>query len=460
MASPKQGSRKDFINSILFIVMIMAVGIATLFTPKENFSAYEKRTLAAFPTLSKESFFSGNFFKGIDSYYADHFIFRISITAFDKNIKALLGVQDDGVTLYADAPKTDQNNAVAVNQETQTEEKANDLASDAHLDTTDQSHDEDSDNFQNIKSIIVYQNRAIQMFGGSDRMIKSYAELANKYQDELGPNVTVYVMAIPVGSDFYLPEKIKKHVNREKNNIDTLNANLNPSIISVPAYDNLAKHTNEYIQFNTDHHWTALGAYYAYQAFCKAANITGLSLEAFTKKEIPNFLGALYYRTLSDDLKNNPDHVEYFMVPHETEAYFYLKDNSKPLHGKTYVEFAKGSNAYGVFLGGDYPLMKIVSDVKNKKKILIIKDSYGNAFSPYLTSHYEEVYIADYRYFNGNIKNLMQENKINEILLAHNTYVLNGAYAMGREKAMLTRAPVSFKKPKENIEPMGEDKNE
>ena len=267
-------------------------------------------------------------------------------------------------------------------------------------------------------------------------------------------------MAIPVGSDFYLPEKIKKNINREKNNIDTLNANLNPSIIPVPAYDNLAKHTNEYIQFNTDHHWTALGAYYAYQAFCKAANITGLSLEAFTKKEIPNFLGTLYYRTLSNDLKNNPDHVEYYIVPHETEAYFYLKDNSKPLHGKTYVEFAKGSNAYGVFLGGDYPLMKIVSDVKNKKKILIIKDSYGNAFSPYLTSHYEEVYIADYRYFNGNVKNLMQENKINEILLAHNTYVLNGAYAMSREKAMLTRTPVSFKKPKENIEPMGEDKNE
>jgi hypothetical protein len=460
MAAPKQADRMNFINSILFIVMIMAVGIATLLTPKEKFSAYEKRTLAVFPTLSKESFFSGNFFKGIDSYYADHFIFRISITAFDKKIKALLGVQDDGVTLYADAPKTDQNNAVAVNQETQTEEKANDIASDAHLDTADQSHDEDSDNFQNIKSIIVYQNRAIQMFGGSDRMIKSYAELANKYQDELGPNVTVYVMAIPVGSDFYLPEKIKKHVNREKNNIDTLNANLNPSIIPVPAYDNLAKHTNEYIQFNTDHHWTALGAYYAYQAFCKAANITALSLEAFTKKEIPNFLGTLYYRTLSDDLKNNPDHVEYYMVPHETEAYFYLKDNSKPLHGKTYVEFAKGSNAYGVFLGGDYPLMKIVSDVKNKKKILIIKDSYGNAFSPYLTSHYEEVYIADYRYFNGNIKNLMQENKINEILLAHNTYVLNGAYAMSREKAMLTRTPISFKKPKENIEPIGEDKNE
>lgn len=460
MAAPKQTSHKDLINSVLFIVIIMAVGIVTLLSPKEKFSSYEKRTLAAFPSLSKESFFSGNFFKGIDSYYADHFIFRISITAFDKNIKALLGVQDDGVTLYADAPKTEQNNAVAVNQETQTEEKANDLASDAHLDTSDQSHNEDSDNFQNIKSIIVYQNRAIQMFGGSDRMIKSYAELANKYQDELGPNVTMYVMAIPVGSDFYLPEKIKKHVNREKNNIDTLNANLNPSIIPVPAYDNLAKHTNEYIQFNTDHHWTALGAYYAYQAFCKAANITGLSLEAFTKKEIPNFLGTLYYRTLSTDLKNNPDHVEYYMVPHETEAYFYLKDSSKPLHGKTYVEFAKGSNAYGVFLGGDYPLMKIVSDVKNKKKILIIKDSYGNALSPYLTSHYEEVYIADYRYFNGNIKKLMQENKINEILLAHNTYVLNGAYAMSREKAMLTRTPVSFKKPKENIEPMGEDKND
>jgi hypothetical protein len=113
MAAPKQTSHKDLINSVLFIVIIMAVGIVTLLSPKEKFSNYEKRTLAAFPILSKESFFSGNFFKGIDSYYADHFIFRISITEIDNRIKSYLGVKDDGVMLYAESAPPQKNTAFA-----------------------------------------------------------------------------------------------------------------------------------------------------------------------------------------------------------------------------------------------------------------------------------------------------------------------------------------------------------
>jgi hypothetical protein len=454
MAAPKQTSHKDLINSVLFIVIIMAVGIVTLLSPKEKFSNYEKRTLAAFPSFSKESFFSGNFFKGIDSYYADHFIFRISITEIDNRIKSHLGVKDDGVMLYAESAPPQKNTAFAnkpspKNSKPATgEESARDSTTASTNEDTSQetasttrktsaSASGDQNDFQTIKSIIVYQKRAVQIFGGSEKMIKSYAELANQYKNELGPEVSVYVMAIPSGSDFFLPESIKKNVNREKNNIGLLNTYLSPSVISVAAYDNIAKHTNEYIQFKTDHHWTGLGAYYAYQAFCKAANLNPLALGDFTKKEIPHFLGTLYYRTLSEDLKENPDQVEYYMTPHETDAYYYLKESSKPIHGKTYVEFAKGSNAYGVFLGGDYPLMKIVTDVKNGKKIVVIKDSYGNAFAPYLTSHYEEVYIIDYRHFNGDLKSLMSKNKINEILLAHNTFMLNSSYTIAREREML-----------------------
>jgi hypothetical protein len=454
MAAPKQTSYKDLINTILFIVIITAVGITTLLTPKENFSAYEKRTLAAFPTLSKETFFSGNFFKGIDSYYADHFIFRISITEIDNRIKSYLGVKDDGVMLYAESATPQKNTAFAnkasptnlepASGEESTRDKTpastNEDASQETSSIPDKastSASADQNDFQTIKSIIVYQKRAVQIFGGSEKMIKSYAELANQYKEELGPEVSVYVMAIPSGSDFFLPESIKKNVNREKNNISLLNKYLSPSVISVAAYDNIAKHTNEYIQFKTDHHWTGLGAYYAYQAFCKAANLNPLALGDFTKKEIPHFLGTLYYRTLSEDLKENPDQVDYYMTPNETDAYYYLKDSTKPIQGKTYVEFAKGSNAYGVFLGGDYPLMKIVTDVKNGKKIVVIKDSYGNAFAPYLTSHYEEVYIIDYRHYKGDLKSLMSKNKINEILLAHNTFMLNSSYTIAREREML-----------------------
>jgi hypothetical protein len=455
MALEEKKQVSDLINAAMFIAIIFIVGISTFLMPKQSISTYEKRELAKFPAFNKESFSSGSYFKDIDTYYADNFMFRISITEIDKEIKSAFGVRNEGVTLYAEEASTKKEGAIPIGQDKPDESLlANPntpnpvqlpvpLANDGKnnlppaSDPVISNADNDLGDFQNIKSIIVYKNRAIQMFGGSERIVKSYAQLANQYKEELGPNVMVYVMAIPIGSDFFLPPQVKKNIDREKHNIDILNASLSPAVVSVRAYENISKHTAEYIQFNTDHHWTGLGAYYAYQAFCKSANINALELSQFEKKTIPNFLGTLYYRTLSNELKQNPDHVDYYMVPYQTQAQYFLKGSSKPISGKTYVEFAKGGNAYGVFLGGDFPLMKIFSDVKNGKKIVIIKDSYGNAFTPYLAAHYEEVYVVDYRYFKGNIKSLMRDNNINEILLAHNTFVLNGAFTINRERAML-----------------------
>ena len=82
--------------------------------------------------------------------------------------------------------------------------------------------------------------------------------------------------------------------------------------------------------------------------------------------------------------------------------------------------------------------MKVKTDQKNGKKILIIKDSYGNAFSPFLCAHYEEVYIVDYRYLKSNIKNLIKKHGINNLLFAHNMYVLNSTFTISQESNFLT----------------------
>ena len=81
--------------------------------------------------------------------------------------------------------------------------------------------------------------------------------------------------------------------------------------------------------------------------------------------------------------------------------------------------------------------MKIVSDIKNGRKILQIKDSYGNAFAPFLPAHFEEVYIIDYRYFNGNIKELIKKYGITDIIFSHNIYVINSSFTTFRETKML-----------------------
>ena len=82
-------------------------------------------------------------------------------------------------------------------------------------------------------------------------------------------------------------------------------------------------------------------------------------------------------------------------------------------------------------------MMRISSDNKNGRRIIVVKDSYGNAFAPYLTSHYEDVFILDYRYFNGSILSLMREYSIGELLFAHNTYVISSPYTSSRANGFL-----------------------
>jgi hypothetical protein len=293
--------------------------------------------------------------------------------------------------------------------------------------------------YQVVAAIIVYQNRALQIMGGVPSMTGPVVQAVNRYKQELGPDVTIYFMAMPIGSDFYLPRKVNQGVMREKIMIDHIHASLDPSVRSVRAYDRLAERTSDYIYFNTDHHWTGLGAYYAYRAFAQAARFDPLPLSALAKGEIPNFLGTLYHRTLSPALKAKGDSVEYYKIPNRTEARVYMGSSTATTGspGTLYAEYARGGNAYGVFLGGDFPLMRITSDVRNGRRIVVIKDSYGNAFVPYLSAHYEDVFVVDYRYYRGNIKSLIREHGIQNVLFAHNTFVVASGYTAQRALSFL-----------------------
>ena len=51
---------------------------------------------------------------------------------------------------------------------------------------------------------------------------------------------------------------------------------------SVDVRQTLAEHKDEYIYYRTDHHWTSLGAYYAYQQLCGALGLTPFDPAAHT----------------------------------------------------------------------------------------------------------------------------------------------------------------------------------
>ena len=122
-------------------------------------------------------------------------------------------------------------------------------------------------------------------------------------------------------------------------------------------------------------------------------------------------------------LEQNPDSVEYFIIPGDYECQVMYQGSDEWLETSMLAEYAEGANAYGVFLGGDNKLFKIQNQdptMKNGKKIAVLKESFGNAFVPFLSPHYSEVHVLDMRYWEGNLASYAAENGIDEILIMNN----------------------------------------
>jgi hypothetical protein len=409
-----------YLASILFLIIIFVGGILFIVLPHKTISVNEKRKLSPLPSLSFQNYYTGKYSDSIDFFYSDNFLFRDYLISIANQFKEIKGLKSDEIVIYSKSKVS--NDLIDKNKQ----------STNGNLDTikiVNEDHE-----YQNIKSVIVYKNRALQMFAGSSKMAANFSKLMGDYKQAF-PNLNIYCMAVPVGGDFYLPSNINK--NTEIKFINSLYSSLTSGVLPIRAYESMKPHYKEYLQFNTDHHWTGRGAYYAYVAFCNTIGVNPVPLEKLNRKVIPNFLGTLYYYTLSEGLKNNKDSVEYFKVIVDTKSEYYPKNSNKPIKSSLYAEYAKGGNAYGVFLGGDFPLTKIATSVKNGKKILIFKDSYGNAFTPYLASHFEEIYVIDYRYFEGGVKKLINDNRITDILFAHNVFMFNASYTISRERNML-----------------------
>jgi len=410
-----------YLLSILFLSIIYLGGLLFIILPHDKVSVNEKRSLSPFPILTSNNYLAGKYTDSIDFYYSDNFLFRDHLIALSNKLKEKRGIKNLDIKIYTKNEKA--GNLIEKNK-IENNVKAADTINILNNDNE----------YQNIKSVIVYKNRALQMFSGSKKVAASFSKLMGEYKSTF-PDVNVYCMALPVGGDFYLPNHINK--NNEIKFIDALYASLVNGVIPIRAYESLKPHYKEYLQFNTDHHWTGRAAYYAYEAFCNTIGISQVPLEKLNRKVIKGFLGTLYYYTLSPELKNNKDSVEYFKIPYETKTVYYTKNSNTPVKGNLYAESARGGNSYGVFLGGDFPLIKIVSSIKNNKKIIVLKDSYGNAFVPYLASHYEEIYVIDYRYYEGGVKNLVKNNNITDILFAHNVFMFNTNYTIVKERNFL-----------------------
>jgi hypothetical protein len=406
---------RAYFQVILFTIILAVFGIVSLVMPHQKYSPVDNRDLAVYPPYSDSSLFSGFYLHAVDSVYADNFPFRDHFVSLSFVMKSIRGYHPQKIGFYKTGGVEEQ---VPVGVDT-----ALAKGDSIPVDTVDHGPAETDG------GVVIYDNRAMELFGGTNAMAKMYAACVNKYFDELNGIATIYDIAVPSSIAFYPPMEYRKMGASEKNNIDQIYSNLVPGVKAVNAFDEISAHRNQYIYFGTDHHWTGLGAYYAYSAFCKTAGINPIALESMTHKVKPNYLGSLYLLTHDAKLKENPDSVEYWMVPGKHTTTVYRNLSGKGSGGSCYAEGARGGNSYGVFLGGDNPLMRIESDYnKNGRSCVIIKNSYGNPFSTYFTANYQTVFVVDYRYYTGSLIDLVKENNINDVIFINGVFSANTSW--------------------------------
>ncbi len=159
--------------------------------------------------------------------------------------------------------------------------------------------------------VFLFKNRGFELFSGGAAMGKKYADVINMYSRLKIPGLKIYNLIIPNGFEFEVTEKYKNLVRPAKEAINSVFSAEDPEISKINPVDEIRRHRTEYIYFNTDHHWTSLGAYYAYTSFCASAGLVPVSLANIPSKVKPGFLGFFYRLTRAASLKNNPDSGRY-----------------------------------------------------------------------------------------------------------------------------------------------------
>ncbi len=438
--SPPKGSFPW--QMILFTAALTAVGLFSLLLEKPSVSEMEQRELAKMPALNWQTWFDGTFSREFDAFYADTFPMRDLLVTFSSSMKESLGVRYDDVRILgsADAPgglpdapssqpepvsRPETSQGQGQEQSSQPEENSSSTAS-----VPPPAPAGEDDIGINNSGIFIYKGMGMSLFGGNASVGQVYAENINAYHEVFGDSVRVFSMVVPTSAEFYLPEKYQGLSNSEWDAIQGIYSHLADGVTGVDAYSAIAAHTDEYLYFNTDHHWTGRGAYYAYTAFAKAAGFQPLNIQTdYTIKKIDNFLGSLYRQTQDSKMRERGDFVEYFIPAVEASALITFKDQPYTKSNWTvWAEGVSGGNGYLVFLCGDAPMIQIDTGVHNGKSIVIVKESYGNAFAPFLIPHYEHIYVVDERHFQTSLVAFIEQNGVNDLLFLNNAFSAMTAY--------------------------------
>ena len=97
--------------------------------------------------------------------------------------------------------------------------------------------------------------------------------------------------------------------------------------------------------------------------------------------------------------------------------------------------YPKANSKYNCFIAGDNPLSTIHNEsITDGSTIIVVKESFGNAFIPFLVDSYEYVYVVDYRYFGENLCDFALKKNADDILFINNVIATSAAKRLSEMK--------------------------
>ncbi|MBQ2899320.1 MAG: hypothetical protein IJE28_06215 [Oscillospiraceae bacterium] len=267
-----------------------------------------------------------------------------------------------------------------------------------------------------VGATLVCGDYAMEYFLPSEGGNAGWASLINKFAEKY-PDISVNALLVPKNCAFNAPAGYTDPFDRTKAHIDATYAMLNDGIKAADIFGIMTEHRDEYLFYRTDHHWTSLGAYYASVAFCNANDIVPYALDTYETVVKTGFLGTFYgWAGKPASLKENPD---YTVAHYPHTGYSMIAGNSGNWYNTSALNY-NYNNYAGMFISGDNPLTVITTANKNGRTLMIFKESYGNAFVPYMIDYFEQIVVVDIREETKGTGALIEQYGVTDVIFINN----------------------------------------
>ena len=342
----------------------MVVSVVGLISKDRVFSENENRSLAQKPELSRETLVSGEWFRQMGDYLADQFPGRDLWMSVNLRMNRMLGSKEFGGVYLCE------------------------------------------DNY--LMQVPAEPNTA-----ATERNLKAMEQFAKVYP-ELNMVAAVVPNAVTVHAEL-LPDNAPVRDQRE--DLAWINQSLQ-RVTFADVTDKLLEHNTEELFFRTDHHWTSLGAAYAYEEIAPALNLPTPPLSSYTRYTVSEtFEGTLASKSGCHGVL---DTVEIFVPKTNIEYFVKYPDNGVEICSMYNREALEGKDHYTVFFGGNYSKLEITTTADTGRNLLVFKDSYANSFLQFLYPYYEQIIVVDPRYYYDNLQTVITEGSITEVLFLYN----------------------------------------